>query len=132
MFCLPPKCGCTSYQRALGSQLTKEFLRKGNQCKKRPCYVKHIIEKARNDLSERIKNIHFISHIQVFFYFVEGLVYWFTHYRSFLIPSSPPLYVFIHQPKNPSTKTLNDNWWWTVIITPFWLKEIDTGKSDSA
>ena len=26
LFCLPPKCGTTSYQRALASQLTKEFL----------------------------------------------------------------------------------------------------------
>ena len=26
MFCLPPKCGTTSYQRALASQLTNEFL----------------------------------------------------------------------------------------------------------
>ena len=50
----------------------------------------------------------------------------------FWSPHPLPLYVFIHQPKNPSTKTLNDIWWWTVIITPFWLKEIDTGKSDSA
>ena len=51
LFCLPPKCGCTSYQRALGSQLTKEFLREGKQCKQRPCYDQSVINKAKNDLS---------------------------------------------------------------------------------
>ena len=64
LFCLPPKCGCTSYQRALGSQLTKEFLREGKQCKKRPCYDQSVMNKAKNDLSKRIKNIYFIRRIK--------------------------------------------------------------------
>ena len=36
----------------MASQLTKEFLRKGNQCEKKPCYEKKIVDGARTDLHD--------------------------------------------------------------------------------
>ena len=36
----------------MASQLTKEFLRKGSQCEKKPCYEKKIVDGARTDLHD--------------------------------------------------------------------------------
>ena len=52
LFCIPPKSGCTSYRRALGSQFTKEFLRKGDQCKLKPCYNESVVSAASEDLGD--------------------------------------------------------------------------------
>lgn len=52
LFCIPPKTGCTSYRRAFGSQFTKEFLRNGDHCKKKPCYNASVVNDAREDLGD--------------------------------------------------------------------------------
>ena len=36
----------------MASQLTKEFLRKGKQCEKKPCYNESVVDAARIDLGD--------------------------------------------------------------------------------